>query len=54
MAEVQKSGRVTFRTLTNEEALRKYGCSFLFVADCKGVSPPEYLDPRAVDKADTQ
>ena len=31
MAEVQKIGRVTFRELTNEEALQKYGSSFVFV-----------------------
>jgi hypothetical protein len=31
MAETQKIGRVTFRRLTNEEALRKYGSSFVFV-----------------------
>jgi hypothetical protein len=31
MAKVQKIGRVTFRTLTNEEALAKYGSSFVFV-----------------------
>lgn len=31
MAEIQKIGRVTFRELTNEEALQKYGSSFVFV-----------------------
>jgi hypothetical protein len=31
MAEVQKSGRVTFREPTKEEALAKYGSSFVFV-----------------------
>jgi hypothetical protein len=31
MAKVQKIGRVTFRELTNEEALQKYGSSFVFV-----------------------
>jgi len=31
MAEVQKIGRVTFRRLTNEEALQKYGSSLVFV-----------------------
>ncbi len=31
MAKVQKIGRVTFRRLTNEEALAKYGSSFVFV-----------------------
>jgi hypothetical protein len=31
MAEIQKIGRVTFRRLTNEEALQKYGSSFVFV-----------------------
>jgi hypothetical protein len=35
MAAVKKIGRVTFRTLTNEEALAKYGSSFVFV----GASP---------------
>ncbi len=31
MAEAKKTGRVTFRTLTNEEARAKYGSSFVFV-----------------------
>lgn len=31
MAEIQKIGRVTFRHLTNEEALKEYGSSFVFV-----------------------
>jgi len=31
MAEIQKIGRVTFRRLTNEEALQKYGSSLVFV-----------------------
>jgi len=31
MTEVQKIGTVTFRKLTNEEALQKYGSSFVFV-----------------------
>ena len=31
MAEIQKIGRVTFRELTSEEALQKYGSSFVFV-----------------------
>lgn len=31
MAEVQKIGNVTFRKLTNEEALQKNGSSFVFV-----------------------
>ncbi len=31
MAKVRKVGRVTFRKLTNEEALQKYGSSFVFV-----------------------
>ena len=31
MAEIQKIGRVTFRELTNEEALQKYGSSFVCV-----------------------
>jgi hypothetical protein len=31
MAKVQKIGRVTFRAPTNEEALAKYGSSFVFV-----------------------
>ena len=31
MAEIQRIGRVTFRELTNEEALREYGTSFVFV-----------------------
>ena len=31
MAKVQKISRVTFRRLTNEEALKEYGSSFVFV-----------------------
>ena len=31
MAKVQKIGCVTFRELTDEEALQKYGSSFVFV-----------------------
>ena len=31
MAEIQKIGRVDFRELTNEEALQKYGSSFVLV-----------------------
>lgn len=31
MAEVQKIGRVTFRRLTNEQALQKFGSSLVFV-----------------------
>ncbi len=31
MAEIKRIGRVTFRRLTNEEALQKYGSSFVFV-----------------------
>jgi len=31
MAEIQKIGRVTFRRLTNEEALKEFGSSFVFV-----------------------
>jgi hypothetical protein len=42
MAKVQKIGRVTFRELTNEEALQKYGSSFVFVG-----SPPASLEQAA-------
>ena len=42
MAEIQKIGRVTFRELTNEEALQKYGSSFVFVG-----SRPESLEQAA-------
>ena len=31
MAAVKKIGRVTFRKLTDEEALAEYGSSFVFV-----------------------
>ena len=37
MAEVQKIGRVTFRKLSNEEALKKYGSSLVFVG-CRSAS----------------
>ena len=42
MAKVRKVGRVTFRELTNEEALQKYGSSFVFVG-----SRPESLEQAA-------
>jgi hypothetical protein len=42
MAKVRKVGRVTFRELTNEEALREYGSSFVFVG-----SRPASLDQAA-------
>ena len=48
MAKVQKSGRVTFRTLTNEEALAKYGSSFVFVG-----TPPAPPPRGAVTKLKT-
>jgi len=35
MAEVKKIGRVTFRTLTDENARAKYGSSFVFVGQAK-------------------
>ena len=35
MAEIQKIGRHTYRRLTNEEALAKYGSSFVFVGQAK-------------------
>lgn len=31
MAEIQKIGRHTYRRLTNEEALKEFGSSFVFV-----------------------
>ena len=42
MAKVQKIDRVTFRTLTNEEALAKYDSSFVFVG-----TPPASLGQAA-------
>jgi tryptophan synthase beta subunit len=41
MAEVKKIGRVTFRKLTDEEALREYGTSFVFVGTPPAPSPRE-------------
>jgi hypothetical protein len=41
MAKVRKIGRVTFRELTNEEALREYGTSFVFVGTPPGPTPRE-------------
>ena len=35
MAKVRKIDRVTFRELTNEEALQEYGSSFVFVGPAK-------------------
>jgi hypothetical protein len=40
-----KVGRVTFHTLTNEEALQKYGTSFVFV----GNPPPRPAEAQAVE-----
>jgi hypothetical protein len=39
MAEVKKIGRATFRKLTDEEALRECGTSFVFVGT-PPVRPP--------------
>jgi len=35
MPKLRKIGRVTFRELTNGEALREYGSSFVFVGSAK-------------------
>jgi len=48
MAEVKKVGRVTFRKLTDEEALREYGTSFVFVG-----TPPAPPPREAVTKLKT-
>jgi hypothetical protein len=48
MAKVRKIGRVTFRELTNEEALREYGGSFVFVG-----TPPAPPLRKAVTKLKT-
>jgi hypothetical protein len=48
MAKVRKIGRVTFRELTNEEALREYGTSFVFVG-----TPPAPPPREAVTKFKT-
>jgi len=41
MAKVRKIGRVTFRELTNEEALQEYGSSFVFVGTPSAPPPRE-------------
>lgn len=47
MAKVQKIGRVTFRHLTNEEALKEFGTSFVIVgsrpASLEHAKPPAGL-----------
>jgi hypothetical protein len=48
MAEIKKLGNVTFRYLTNEEALAKYGSSFVFVG-----TPPAPPLRKAVTKLKT-
>jgi hypothetical protein len=48
MPKVRKVGRVTFRELTNEEALREYGTSFVFVG-----APPAPPPREAVTKLKT-
>jgi hypothetical protein len=48
MAEVKKIGRVTFRKLTDEEALAEYGSSFVFVG-----TPPAPPPREAVTKLKT-
>ena len=50
MAEVKKIGRVTYRKLTDEEALAKYGSSFVFVGQAK---PPARPPQGAVTKLKT-
>jgi hypothetical protein len=47
MAGVQKIGRVTFRRLTTEEALKEYGSSFVFVG-----SRPAILEQAATAAGD--
>ena len=47
MAEVKKIGRHTYRRLTNEEALREYGRSFVFVG-----SRPASLEQAATAAGD--
>lgn len=47
MAEIQKIGRVTFRRLTNEEALKEFGSSFVFVG-----SRPASLEQAATAAGD--
>jgi hypothetical protein len=41
MAKVRKIGRVTFRDLTKEEALREYGTSLVFVGTPPAPPPRE-------------
>jgi hypothetical protein len=48
MPKLRKIGRVTFRELTNEEALREYGTSFVFVG-----TPPAPPPREAVTKLKT-
>jgi hypothetical protein len=48
MPKLRKIGRVTFRELTNEEALREYGTSFVFVG-----TPPARPPQGAVAKLKT-
>jgi len=40
---VRKISRVTFRELTNEEALREYGSSFVFVGTPPASPPREVV-----------
>jgi hypothetical protein len=47
MAKVRKVGRVTFRELTDEEAVQKYGSSFVFVG-----SRPASLEQAATAAGD--
>jgi hypothetical protein len=49
MAKVRKIGRVTFRDLTNEEALREYGTSFVFVATPPAPPPREAVTKLKAD-----
>jgi len=49
MATIQRIGRVSLRDLTNEEALREYGTSFVFVGTPP--APPPRQRPRSSQRA---
>jgi hypothetical protein len=49
MAKVRQVGRVTFRELTNEEALREYGSSFVFVGTPPAPPPREAVTKLRAD-----
>jgi hypothetical protein len=54
MAKLRKIGRVTFRELTNEEALQEYGSSLVFVGRPINAQRAEEVDLKGLPRATPQ